>query len=330
VTTPKGRFGNLPLDPVEMLAHVDEYLLELEATLHARDYVRITRVALTHFSAFCRREGIDHPTRIQRGDLLRFQHFLSQNPNWSVSYKRQLLKYARAYINWMEAMGYLEENPWVKIRVGRTVKQPKPLEDEELDALFAAHKKQAFSQDPFYYHRRELMLAVLYGWGLRLHEACALNMQDMDLRRDFVTAINKGGGTKSLPYIEEIKKSFQRWVRWRNTKACVDDALFVNTDGSRMNPDQMRKVLVTLAGSAGVAVNPHRLRDTAATNMLDQGMSVERVQRILGHKNIAQTLAYTEVRDKTLAEEHSKAMNPKLKILFNNTRKLRRGKPAPE
>lgn len=323
VSCPRGQFGNAPLADTNALPHVAEYLLELEASLHSPAYVRACRAGLLHFSEFCHREKIDHPTRIERADLLRFQHHVNQNPNWSASYRKQILKYTRAYINWLEEMGYIDDNPWVRIRVGRIPKQPKPLEDEELEMLFAAHKRQAFSMAPFHFHRREMILAVLYAWGLRIHEACALNVHDLDTRRDFITAINKGGGTKSLPYIEEVKKVFMRYAVHRAPKAKGEDALFVMSDGERMTPDHMRKVITGLAQQAGVAVNPHRLRDTAATNMIDQGMAVERVQKILGHTNVNQTLAYAEVRNKAVAEDHARAMNPKLRILFSNTKKLR-------
>lgn len=305
------------------LPTMDEYLTELRSLLKTPGYIRFARITLGHFSNFCAREGVTHPVDVTRSTLVKFYGVVNTNPNWSESYRKQLMKTLRTYINWLVNVGYIETTPWVGIKVGKVEKKPNPLSEAEVTVLFAAHRKGAFSLDQFYFHRREFLLAVMFAWGLRLHEVAALNNSAFDTRHDYISAINKGGGTKSLPYGDELKKLYNRYAIQRGQHSRVDeDALFITRSGDRLSKDAIYKTVVELGRDAGLDLHPHMMRDTAATTMLDDGMPPERVAKILGHSNIKQTLAYTEIRDQKTAEMHSESMNPRLRMLFRKTGEL--------
>ena len=320
---PKGQFGNTPL-VFNPLPHMEEYLAEMDSVGRSKAYIRVTKNALVHFSDFLRSEGLIHPAEITRLHIIRFQATVGANPDWSQSYQQQLMKYVKVFINWASDLGYIVDNPWVRIAIGVTPKKPKPLSDDELDLLFSAHKQGAFGMTPFAFHRREMILCLLYGWGLRVHELEALNMANMDIRLDTVIARNKGGGTKSLPYSPEMKKVFQRWAanRTRHGKT-GEDALIISSSGERLAKEQISRIVSDLGLRAGLDINAHQLRDTCGTNLLDSDMPVERVMKILGHSNLKQTLAYSKVNDSKVAESHAAAMDPRLARLFSNTRDLR-------
>lgn len=299
---------------------MDEYLTELRATLKSKGYIRFARITLAHFAAFCEREGIEHPVDITRSTLVKFQGVVNADPNWSESYRKQLMKTLRTYINWLANVGYIDKNPWVGIKVGKVEKKPNPLTEAEVSALFAAHRKGAFTLSPFFYHRREFLLAVMFAWGLRRSEVEALNNTAFDTRQDFVSSINKGGGSKSLPYGDELKRLYMRYATWRTQYAKPEeDALFITNSGERLSSSSIYKTVVDVGKEAGLDLNPHMLRDTAGTTMLNDSIPVERVAKILGHSDIKQTLAYSEVRDKTTADEHARSMNPRLRLLFQKT-----------
>lgn len=312
-----------PLDASNLMETAEEYLLELQVALKSKDYIRMARVALIYFSDFCVREGIEHPDNVTRLDLLKFQTVLNAHTEWNESYRQQLMKYLRTFYGWAVDVGHVTTSPFIRIRIGSTPKKPNPLSDDEVAAIFHTHQRAAFSMNPFSYHRRELMLAILFTWGLRVHEVAALNVEDMDPSKDFVICRNKGGATKQLPYPDELKKIYQRWIRARGTNARSDEpALFIGANGDRIEPGTVSKVVAALGKEAGVDVNAHQFRDTCGTNLLNSDMPVERVAKILGHKNIKQTLAYSEVRNEKVADDLNKVMVPKLRVLFRNTRDL--------
>lgn len=305
------------------IMYMDEYLDDLRAAGRNADYVRTVKNGLAHFADFLRAENVLHPEEITRAHLVRFQGYTNSREDWSHAYALQILKKVRAWIYWMVELDYISNNPWVRIKLGAVKKQPKPLSDEDVDILFAAHRRVAFQTDPFIFHRREVILALLYAWGLRIHELEALNVAGMDTRLDFVTTINKGGGTKTLPYTEELKRIVARWLSQRAKYGKTgEDALLITTVGTRLAKEQIREIVTELGKSCGVQINPHRMRDTCGTHLLDSDVPAERVQKILGHSDLKQTLAYSRVNDKKVHESLTDAMDPRLFALFNNTRDL--------
>lgn len=319
MVTRKGTFGQAAL-PWHPLPHMDDYLLNLEVNENSPSYIRTVKLGLAYFGEFAKDEGLVHPGEIKRAHLLRFQAFLIGKPI-SVRYRQQLLKYVRGWINWLEDTRLITESPWYNIKIGHTAKKPNPLEDEDLASLFAAHRQQAFSISPFMFHRREVILGLLYGWGLRIHELHALNVSNLDLRLEWVTVKNKGGGHKTLPYGESLKEVIQRWQRVRATHSKVgEDALLVDSEGKRLSIQMIRKIVTELGERAGVPVNPHRLRDTCGTHLLDGDVPIDHVMKILGHASVAQTRQYARVNDHKVKESHDAAMNGRLNdLLFKNT-----------
>lgn len=320
---PKPLFGGKAPKPLPWhpLPHMEEFLENLTLDDKNTDFVRSVRLGMAHFGNFALTEGIKHPEEIERAHLLRFQAYLTNlrkdnGEPYALSYRQQLMKYVRNWINWMIELEYITHNPWVRIRVGQTLKKPKPLEDEEIAALFDAHRRQAFTISPFFYHRREVVLVLLYGWGLRLHELTALSVANMDMRQDFVTCINKGGGTKVLPYGNEVKDVVSRWLTQRGRKAIPEvDSLLIEQSGQPLSNKMVYKIITELGARAGVHINPHRLRDSFGTKMLESDVPVERIMKMMGHTQRSQTLAYARVNDHTLKSSHDEAMAPLLKKL---------------
>jgi hypothetical protein len=58
----------------------------------------------------------------------------------------------------------------------------------------------------------------------------------------------------------------------------------------------------------GVKVHPHRLRHTAATQLLNAGCRVTSIQKFLGHKELSTTMIYARVHDQTVADDYYAAM----------------------
>lgn len=319
-------------DPWKPLAFMDEFIEQLRAEGKSKDYIRCMENALNKFAAFLRGEGVEHPEEISRMHLVRYQGNVNGDPNLAPLTRIQRMKYLRTWLNWCEEIGHIDNNPWIRIKLADIPKQPKPLTDEEVDLLFEAHRRSAFSVSPFAFHRSEAILTLLYAWGLRIHELCGLNLANVDAQLDFVQTKNKGGGTKNLPYSPEIKRIMQRYLAVRGKHAKPgEDALFISTTGERLGTADVRRIVTDLGKMAGLSINPHRLRDTCGTHLLDSDVPVERVQRILGHKRLQQTLSYARVNDKKVAESHIEAMDPRLSRLFQKTKDLTKDeqKPAP-
>jgi integrase/recombinase XerD len=322
--TPKRAFEGFTTPPIEWdpLPHVDEYLLNLQANEVSTDYSRMVRTALARFSLWARDEGIRHPDELTRSHILLYQDHLNHSASLKTgellkpSYKQQSLKYLKAWIGWLHEVGYIQNTPWVRIKIGSTAKKPKPLETEEVSALFDTHRSQAFTISPFMFHRREVIIVLLFGWGLRIHELQSLNVAQMDMRADWVTVINKGGGTKKLPYGDQVKMVIQRYLSHRAKHAeHGEDALLIDQYGKRLSINMIRQIITALGQRANVSINPHRFRDTFGTTMLDYDVEVERIMKMMGHTQRSQTLAYSRVNDPKVKESYDRVMNPLIQAL---------------
>lgn len=302
--------------PWKPLPRMQEYLDELSSQLRAEDYIRKIKSSLGYFAAFARQEGVRTEEEIERAHIIQFQSWVNDQ-GWSHSYGHQLMAYLRGWLNWLEDVGYVEDNPWRRIRLKSYTKQPKPVDEDELALLFETHRKQAFAMPAFFWHRREVCLTLLYGWGLRIHELVNLNCTQMDMRQDFVTLRQKGGRNKNLPYTTPIKDTVGRYLRSRSQYLKPgEDALLIDQQGRPISIETVRKVVTDLGKAAGVDVNPHRLRDSFGTDAINSDMPVERISKIMGHTNLKQTLAYSDINNRSLFESHDTAMSPRLNRLL--------------
>lgn len=313
-------FGYVAL-PWNPMPYMDEYLLELETSERSPDYIRKIKAGLSYFADFCQKRDIGHPEQVERNHLLHFQAWVNKQ-GWEKSYQIQIMKYVRGWFNWMEEVRYNTDNPWYRIRVGTKPKTPHPISDDDLEMLFARHRQDAFRLPPFHFHRREMILALLYNWGLRINELQALNVTGLDVRLDSVAARNKGGNLKHLPYGPEMKAVFLRWSSARAKHAKIgEDALIIDNNGNRLGIGGIRKIVVRLGQQVGLDIHPHMFRDTCGTTMLDGDGEVERIMKVLGHTRREQTLAYSALHDHKVAEMHERIMGPRLAHLFDNSQR---------
>jgi site-specific recombinase XerD len=144
-----------------------------------------------------------------------------------------------------------------------------------------------------------LMLAT----GLRVGELCSIRIDDFSPDASTVRVQGKGARDR-IAYVVDagLRKSLQRLIADRRKLSAGLGPLFVNRLGSAMRPQSIRSKLRQCAITAGISrrVTPHMLRHTAATLLIETGVDIRFVQRLLGHSTIATTEIYTHVSDEAL------------------------------
>lgn len=144
---------------------------------------------------------------------------------------------------------------------------------------------------------------LMVATGVRVGELCKLRVQDISPDGGSLRVHGKGSRDR-VAYIADL--AFRAEVRALvDQRRRVDGAgasLFVNRNGSRLRPQSIRARLHRTAEAAGLArrITPHMLRHTAATLLIETGVDIRIVQRLLGHSSIATTEIYTHVSDETL------------------------------
>lgn len=149
--------------------------------------------------------------------------------------------------------------------------------------------------------RDTCMLEVLYGTGLRVSEACALDLGDIDRDRYGVPMIlvrhGKGDKARQVPLGGAADRALAAYLPARRALAATGSALFVNKAGHRLTPRSVQRMVKqwTIAGGVHADATPHGLRHSFATHLLDEGVDLRAIQELLGHASLASTQIYTKV-----------------------------------
>ncbi|TDB71893.1 tyrosine recombinase XerC [Micromonospora sp. KC723] len=159
--------------------------------------------------------------------------------------------------------------------------------------------------------RDRILLELLYGTGVRISEACGLDVTDVDHDRRVVRVFGKGGRERSVPYGVPAQRAIDDWLRSGRPELAgpgSGDALLLGARGGRLNPTTARRIVAGYADELGLPrVSPHDLRHSAATHLLEGGADLRAVQELLGHSSLGSTQIYTHVSVERLRAAYRQA-----------------------
>lgn len=146
-----------------------------------------------------------------------------------------------------------------------------------------------------------IIVRLMISTGLRVGEVCKLHTDDITSAGSMIRIRGKGSKER-IVYVTnaELAEQIEQLRTKRNNHGLAP--LFVNRHGSIMRPQSVRLRLRKLAHDEGLSrrFTPHMLRHTAATLLIETGVDIRFVQRLLGHSSIATTEIYTHVSDEAL------------------------------
>jgi integrase/recombinase XerC len=214
----------------------------------------------------------------------------------------------RCFCHWAVRRGVLAVDPTLRLRTPRTrAALPTVADSERMNTALDALSRLA--DDPM--ALRDLVLVeLLYGSGLRVSEACAVDVGDVDLGRCTVRVMGKGAKQRVVPFGQACAVAVHRWLAVRRTLAAADQsALLVGARGARLDPRVARRAVhrFTEAFPELPDLAPHGLRHSMATHLLAGGADLRYVQEMLGHASLASTQIYTHVSAERLREAYRTA-----------------------
>ena len=259
--------------------------------------VRAYRSDLEHFVEWAGRGGVESPEQVDRRLLRRYVAHLTTLGRARKTIARHVASLHR-YFDWLRRRGRIEVDPSARLSAptadGRL---PRVLRRDELEVLLDDGPPP--TDDPVeaaVAQRDAAVLEVLYGSGLRVSELCGLRRQDLDLDRARVTVLGKGSKERTVPLSPPAVEALRTWLgAGRDVLASTetpDEIVFLNRRARPLSPRDVRRVLDRRAGDP---TNPHALRHTFATHLLDGGADLRAVQELLGHADLATTQLYTHV-----------------------------------
>lgn len=144
----------------------------------------------------------------------------------------------------------------------------------------------------------ETAVALMLFNTLRISEVLALQWADV-IEGSWLRFVAKGGQERALPLHPQVQLSMARW----KAECPSPTWAFPGRDLSQpMSSSWMYKNIVRIGQEADVETHPHRLRHTAATELLGLGADLRQVQELLGHSSVETTQIYTQVRPAGLGD----------------------------
>lgn len=154
--------------------------------------------------------------------------------------------------------------------------------------------------------RYQAVVMVLYGAGLRISEALALQVSDVDGARG-VLRIRRAKGNKERE--AKLSPALYEWLRryWARERPPLPYLFASAKTGKPPRPVTIRKALALAAKQAWInkPVHPHVLRHSFATHLLENGTDVRVVSALLGHACVSTTARYARVTEKLVRETPS-------------------------
>lgn len=216
----------------------------------------------------------------------------------------------RSFLDWQVAQKMREVNPAKGIRTPKAGRHlPKNMDVDEVSQLMNIDLKDPLSV------RDRTMLEVMYGAGLRLSELIGLNLNDIDLQEGEVRVLGKGSKERKVPLGRKAVEWLQNWLPMRELYSPEDKAIFISTQsGKRLSVRSVQKRFEIWGVKQGVNshVNPHKLRHSFATHLLESSGDLRAVQELLGHANLSTTQVYTHLDFQHLAKVYD-AAHPRAK-----------------
>lgn len=171
-----------------------------------------------------------------------------------------------------------------------------PLTHEEVYALIAACGRGPAGK------RNRALITVLWRAGLRCGEALALFPKDLNLDRGTITVLHgKGDKSRVVPLDPDACAVVERWLSEReklgiSRRRALFCVISQPTMGEPIQSPYVRELLKRLAAKAGIEkrVHPHGLRHTYASYLMDRGVPIHYIRRVLGHTSIAITERYCD------------------------------------
>ncbi|WP_205745680.1 tyrosine-type recombinase/integrase [Egibacter rhizosphaerae] len=247
---------------------------------------------LRDWSAWCRTHEVDPLGGATRAHVNIYSRWLEGQGRSRATIARRLATLS-SYYRYCVIEGHLERNPVEHVRRPKIddASHTKGLDTRDAIALLDA-AEDASARD-------HALACLLLLNGLRVGEACGLDIQDVGEQRGHrtITIRRKGGKRVTRALAPRAAGAVHETVGDREAGPVLCDL-----DGARLDRHDATRVVRRLAREVlprarADRITPHSLRHSAATIALDAGVPLHRVQDLLGHADPRTTRRYDRARD---------------------------------
>jgi len=210
---------------------------------------------------------------------------------------------AKGFFNYLKKSGLITNSPFDLINSPKSPSHlPSILSPEEVSQLLNFKPKNVQEK------RDIAIIELIYSSGLRVSEAVNANLDDFEDNKNFLRVLGKGSKTRLVPVGRYARKAIDEWIDERKKLSTKDNSLFVNLRGKRISARSVQEKIRNIAIMQGLPpVNPHMLRHSFATHLLESSGDLRSIQELLGHSSLSTTQIYTRIDYQHLIKVYEKS-----------------------
>lgn len=278
----------------------------------------------TEFAEY-QRLSIEEIRSIDRIDIADYLYYLS-NKGLSAPTRARKLAAIRAFFDYLCYKTYrLEDNPCEMVE-SPVFKRKLPVFLTETECIYLLECIQKSLDKNM--ARDYCIITFFMLCGLRIDELVGINLGDIrhnleDNQESLILVVTGKGNKQRTIYLPQLcVNAYHEYIDKRiQPKDDKEKALFISQKGQRMSHraiERMVKKYFAMAGLDASRLTPHKLRHTAATNMLNANTDIRVIQQALGHETLQTTQIYTHVSNASLKDAF---MNNSLSQIMENGKK---------
>jgi site-specific recombinase XerD len=250
---------------------------------------------------------ITKATELTLADLTAYQQARTQAGKAPTTINR-ILDFVMAILHHLEEQQQPVHPSVFRLKpLARPLSIPRHLSEADATTLECFVAQRLNSSDPLI-RLENACFFLLAHTGLRASECLDLQLQDLDLPAGRLTVrLGKGQRDRIVYLSETLQLALSLYLA--HSPIQPTSSLWLRPDGRPLTSTWLYRCIVALGLAAGqIKVSPHRLRHTLATRLLNTGMDITRIQKLLGHDHLNTTMIYARVLDKTLQADYQQAM----------------------
>ncbi len=284
------------IDPVERFLNY----LTVEKGLSANTLESYRR-DIQKFKRYLKEETGKKITNFKRSDLSSFIEHLRNSGNQTTTLARNIAT-LRGFCKFMLIEGIIKEDPIENLTNPKGWKRvPRIIGIEEVLNLLKKPEGKKLSL------RDRAILEIIYSSGLRASEVINIKTGDINFEAGFITIRGKGSKERVVPINEMTLATIKKYIKESRPellKKKTSQFLFIAKGGKPLTRQRLWQLIKIYSTDLSVKISPHTLRHCFASHLLDGGVDLRALQKMLGHTDISTTQIYTKVTPERLRKIH--------------------------
>ncbi len=216
----------------------------------------------------------------------------------------KIIAILKSFFNYLMGENLIPSNPTLKIKIPKKVKPiPNIISKYEINRIIDSIKFAPYRCRKNY-ARDKLIVSMLYYTGIRRSELLNLNWDDLNLEKStLIIRSGKGGKDRIIPIHPKIQELLDQYLNIR--LPLKNRSLFIGENGKRLNKNNFSnlvKMYLKIAGLENKGYTAHSFRHSFATNLIEAGVDIFKVQKLLGHSSLDSTQIYVTFNSNQIAK----------------------------